>query len=200
MEDKILKAEEADGKKLCEEFSEEDEFSEEEEFSEELENNIPQELQDFRRSIIRVCMREGQKLLLVFKAMKENRTDKHPKRIPYVIVRAQEVLPRPKIYLNHLLIDWLFNYLLTGESDESATYQKGWDRLPEKEGLDFERNMLLESLNRGGKVTFYNGNGWKKLYMNVYFPLGEICFSPYLKGNFWSEVQTVLNKQAHVEA
>ena len=194
MEDKILKAEEADGKKLCEDLSEE------EEFSEELENNFPQELQDFRRSTIRLCMREGQKLLLVFKVVKENRTDKHPKRIPYVRVRMQEMMVRPMLYLNRQLIDWLFNYLLTGESDDSATHPKEWDRLPEKEGLDFERNMLLESLNRGGKVTFYNGNGWKKLYMNVYFPQGEICFSPYLKGNFWSEVQTVLNKQAHVEA
>lgn len=194
MEDKILKAEEADGKKLCEDLSEE------EEFSEELENNFPQELQDFRRSTIRLCMREGQKLLLVFKVVKENRTDKHPKRIPYVRVRMQEMMVRPMLYLNRQLIDWLFNYLLTGESDDSATHPKEWDRLPEKEGLDFERNMLLESLNRGGKVTFYNGNGWKKLYMNVYFPQGEICFSPYLKGYFWLEVQTALNKQAHVEA
>ena len=76
MEDKILKAEEADGKKLCEDLSEE------EEFSEELENNFPQALQRFRRSTIRLCMREGKKLLLGFKVVKENRTDKHPKRIP----------------------------------------------------------------------------------------------------------------------
>ena len=68
--------------------------------------------------------------------------------------------------------------MLTGEIDDSATHPKEWDRLPEKEGLDFERNMLLESLNRGGKVTHYDGNG-RKLYMVVGFPHGEICFSPY---------------------
>ena len=193
MEDKILKAEEADGKKLCEDLSEE------EEFSEELENNFPQALQRFRRSTIRLCMREGKKLLLGFKVVKENRTDKHPKRIPCVTVCAPEVFIRPKLYLNRQVIDWLFNYLLTGEIDDSATHPKEWDRLPEKEGLDFERNMLLESLNRGGKVTHYDGNG-RKLYMVVGFPHGEICFSPYLKGSFWLEVQTALNKQAHVKA
>lgn len=198
MEDKILKAETDKILKAAE--------ADEKKFFEEKErggiDDYPQFTQQFMHDEILKCMREGQKLLLGFKAMKENRTDKHPKRIPYVIVCAQEVVVRPKLYLNCLnrqLIDWLFNYLLTGESDDSATHPKEWDRLPEKEGLDFERNMLLESLNRGGKVTFYDGDS-RKLYMVVGFPHGEICFAPYLKGNFWSEVQTVLNKQAHVEA